>query len=340
MQRSESLGGVSPKSAARHKFIILRVVAETVLLFLGLALLANYLGPQAGQGWSLTGLYGLVLLAQALLLQRIYILAHEAAHKKLIPHSLGWNDALGQVVLLPILVPLQIYRKIHVFHHGFNRKDHQTSALDVFVSPWPVTPLIRWGCYLLWFLGVFAGGWFLHSLASIIIFLCLPTPQAQKISPAFKNWQSRDRLMAWSQFLAGLAFHAAVALGWGWSAWLFTLGWPLLAFAWVWSLLVYIFHYHTTIGAQVRFNVRAIRGNRFYSWLLLNFNEHATHHMYPNLPWYELKLKRQELPQPFAERNQNAGSIWAAILQQLKGPSVVYTGDDNPTPQLFVRWED
>ncbi|MBE7552092.1 MAG: fatty acid desaturase [Anaerolineales bacterium] len=321
MNRVDYLAGVSPKSAAKHRLITLRLIGETWLLFAGLAMLANYLGPRAAESWSLLGGYGLILLGQGLLLQRIYIVAHEAAHKKIVPYHLRLNDTLGQAVLLPILVPLQIYRKIHSFHHGFNRKDHHTSALDVFVSPWPVTPFIRGVCYLLWFLGVFAGGWFLHSLASIVIFLCLPTGQAQKISPAFKNWQPCDRLIAWGQFLAGLAFHAMIAWLFGWPGWLFTLGLPLLSFAWVWSLLVYIFHYQTTIGAQVRFNVRAIEGNRFFTWLLMNFNEHATHHMYPNIPWYELPLKRQDLPRPFDKHNQDVHSIWQAIWNQLGGPN-------------------
>ena len=33
-------------------------------------------------------------------------------------------------------------------------------------------------------------------------------------------------------------------------------------------------------------------------------------------------------------------SVLRAILNQLRGPLVVYAGDNNPVPWLFVHWED
>lgn len=61
--------------------------------------------------------------------------------------------------------------------------------------------------------------------------------------------------------------------------------------------------------------------------------------MKPTIPWYELPEKRQELPVAFS-RNQDAENFWQAILHQLRGPTIIYDKDENPTPQLFVRWED
>jgi fatty acid desaturase len=338
MNRAEPLSRSTPR--VRHRFVTARLIIETCLLFIGLAVLASFIGQLISQSWLYTALYLPVVLAQGLTLQRIYIVAHEAAHKKIAPLNPKLNDRVGQFVLLPMLVPLHIYRKLHYFHHGFNRRDHETSALDVFVSPWPVTLPIKVICYVLWYLAVFAGGFFIHSLVSIVIFLFLPTAQAQKISPAFKNWNNRDRAIAWAQFLGCLALHIAVAALFGPQVWAFALFYPMIAFAWIWSLLVYIFHYDTTIGLNTRYNVRAIRQHWFFSWLLMNFNQHATHHMYPNIPWYELPEKAQELPRPFAERNQNADSLWRAVLNQLKGPTVVYSKDENLASHLFVYWED
>ena len=320
---------------SRHALVTARLLLETLGLFALLAVLAI---RAALSGWAWL-LYPPVLLAQAFTLQRIYIVGHEAAHKKLVPANRWWNDTLGQVALLPILVPVVIYRKVHYFHHGFNRKDHQHSALDVFVSPWPVTPVVQGFFYLVWYLGIFAGGYFLHSVASIIIFLFIPTDQARKISPAFHNWTARDRMTAWAQFLACVGFHA-LTYALDSRLWLYALGLPFLAFAWVWSLLVYIFHYATTIGDDVRYNVRRLERHWFFSWLLMNFNEHATHHIQPTIPWYELPENRKDLPAAFAAKNQTTGSFLWAILQQVKGPTVVYAKDTNPTPHLFVRWED
>jgi fatty acid desaturase len=126
----------------------------------------------------------------------------------------------------------------------------------------------------------------------------------------------------------------------GAQVWWAVLGLPFLVFAWLWSLLVYIFHYHTSLGGQTRFNVRRLARHWLYSWLWLNFNEHATHHMYPNIPWFDLPDRRRELPDAHHALNQNTESFWQAIVQQLRGPTVVYRRDANPAPQLFVRWED
>ncbi|MBX3142847.1 MAG: fatty acid desaturase [Trueperaceae bacterium] len=324
----------------RHTTVTARLVIETVILIVASAYAAVYLGGrlQETRLWLLA--YIPLLLFQALLFQRLYIIGHEASHRKLVPKNLLWNDILGQIMLLPILIPVRIYRQVHMFHHGFNRKDHHTSALDVFVSPWPVTPLVRAFYSVLWYLGVFAGGYFLHSIASVIIFLFVPTRHAVKVSPAFKRWSNRDRIAAWLQLLACGLF--VVALGWllGWQAWRYVWLYPFMAFAWVWSLLVYVFHYQTTLGEHTRYNVRALEQHWLYSWMLLNFNQHASHHMYPNIPWYQLPERKQELPAVFAEKNQNARSYWQAVMQQLRGPTVVYDKDADPTPHLFVRWED
>jgi len=340
MNRVEHLFFPTGREASRHRFVTTRVMVETILIFGVLGTLALNLGPRTNESSAMTMLYGAVWLAQGLMLQRIYIIAHEAAHKKLAPNHARANDVLGQAVLLPMLVPLQIYRAIHNFHHGFNRRDVHTSALDVFVSPWRVTPLIRAVCYVLWLLGVFAGGLFLHSLVSLILFLCLPTRVARKVSPAFKNWDARDRVIAWAQFLVAVAFHAFVAFVFGDQVWMWTLGLPLVTFAWIWSLMVYVFHYRTTMGAPTRFNVRAIRVNALLKWWLMNFSEHATHHQFPNLPWYALPLQHQELPAEYAEHNRTAPSLVRAILNQLAGPTVVYAQDKNPAPHLFMHWED
>ncbi len=339
MKETLSSSPASTVSSTRPAIINARLLAETGLLFVVFALLANRLGPEANRSGPALFLYLAVLLAQGLILQRIYIIAHEAAHRKLAAR-VQVNDLIGQIVLTTIFVPLQIYRKIHQFHHGFNRKNVYTSALDVFISPWPITPAVKATCYGLWYMGVFAGGLFLHSLVSIVLFLFMPVRVARKISPAFRNWSNRDRAIAWAQFGGAVVLQAGFAYVLGGSVWLFTFGLPLLAFAWIWSLLVYVFHYRTTLGEPTRYNVRAIRAGTFSRWWLMNFNQHATHHMYPHIPWYELPAQARELPAAFAAKNKTAKSLWQAVTNQLHGPLIVYRQDANPLPQFFVHWED
>jgi fatty acid desaturase len=309
----------------RHHKTNLLMVCETILIFILVSTIATVL-HQYISGPIYWLCYIPLVFFQGFWLDRIYVVGHEATHKKLFPKNPLFNDIIGSVILLPLLVPVRIYRKIHYFHHGFNRKDHDTSALDVYVSEKPLSPIRKVWYKFLWYAGVFAGGYFFHSLVSIIIFLFIPTKVAVKISPAFKNWSVKDRVVSWLQFLAGVAFHAAFWLIGGFDVWLYSLGFPILAFAWIWSMLVYIFHYDTTIGDHVRYNTRSLKRHWFFSWLLLNFNEHASHHMYPHIPWYELPEKSQPLPEPYAA-NQNVQTIYQAIWQQLKGPKIVYRHD-------------
>jgi fatty acid desaturase len=72
----------------------------------------------------------------------------------------------------------------------------------------------------------------------------------------------------------------------------------------------------------------------------MNFNQHATHHMYPHIPWHELPAQARELPPAYAARNKTANSLWEAVTDQLRGPLIVYRRDANPLPQFFAHWED
>lgn len=268
--------------------------------------------------------YAPLLLFQGLWYYRIYVVGHEAAHRKLVPGHPQLNDIIGSMVLLPLLTPLNIYRKIHYFHHGFNRKDAHTSTLDTFVIDGKAKKLKTAYYYLVWYLSIFCGGFFLHSLISVILFLFCPPTIARKISPAFNGWNIRDQLKAIVLFLAGIALHLSVYYLFGKDVYLVSLGYPMLAFAWLLSLLVYVFHYDTTMGDHVRFNVRSVDRIHVLSWILMNFNEHATHHQYPNLPWYVLPDKRADLPPDFEKQNQPTRNFFIAIVRQFKGPHVIY----------------
>jgi fatty acid desaturase len=304
------------------------LIIETLSIFLLNGFAAVYLKGLDFNPTIKWVLYVPLLLFQGLWFYRFYIVGHEAAHRKLFPNNVSLNDFWGGLILLPLMVPITIFRKIHYFHHGFNRRDDHTSALDTFVIKGLPTLLKKAWCYTLWYLSVFCGGFFIHSLISVVLFLFVPPKLSLKISPAFSNWTIKDQFKSILLFLLGVGFHVFVFRFFGQKIYWLTLGLPLLAFAWVLSLIVYIFHYDTTKGKEVRFNVRSVRPIPFFSWVLLNFNEHATHHQYPNIPWYELPVKRQSLPEAFDARNQNTRNFFRAILNQLKGPMIVYEKSD------------
>lgn len=317
---SQDIFGARERSPA-HNWISAALLCETACVY-AMLVGAAVRAAEAGAGpWTTAAL----TLALGLWLERMYTVGHEAAHRKLFPDHPRLNDLAGAVVLAPLLAPLVVLRKIHAFHHGQNRRAPKVATLDVVVLP-PEPGARRaaaraWG-WLTWLLGVFAGGFYLHSLVSVVLFLLLPTKVACRVSPAFKNWRPRHRLRAWLELGLGAALHLGAWRLLGAEVWLAALGLPTLAFAWVYSLFIYIYHYDTTIGGDIRYNVRSLAPNRFFTWLLLNFNEHATHHADPRLPWYLLPKRRIELPPEYAG-NRKVRTILGAVLQQLRGPIFV-----------------
>jgi fatty acid desaturase len=301
----------------RHRPLTLRLLVETAAVFVILA--AATLLADRGTGLARVAL-PILITAQGFWLHRIYVVAHEASHMKLWPDDRRINDAVGQLLLVPLLLPLRIHRKIHAFHHGHNRRDIATSSLDTFVVHGRCGPLRRAWYFALWYLSVFAGGWFVHSLISVVLFLILPLRVARKVSPAFKGWRRRDQLASLAVFGVALGLHVAIGVVFGARTWAILLGWPLVAFAWCYSLLVYIYHYDTDYGPAVRDHVRSLRPHPLAAWWLLGFSDHATHHRDPKLPWYTLAQHREPLADP---RNQKVETIAAAILQQLRGPRII-----------------
>lgn len=304
-------------SVAAHTAISARLVVLSAAAFVALsaALLAC-----SRSSLPLRGILTAVLtVAQALCLYRLYVVAHEAVHRKLFPHTAWLNDLAGALLLAPIGAPLAVYRKVHAFHHGSNRKDDHHAALDHFKVRGQVSAAARVYYRVVWAFYVFGAGFFLHSLITVLLFLLVPTSLAVRIDPVFARWSPAARLRAWAQMSLGVALHAGVAAAFGGRAWVTVLGAPLLVFAWLWSMLLYAYHYRTSVGPAVRFNVRSLPHQPVLSWLLLNFNEHATHHADPSIPWYRLPELRVTLPEAFRD-NDNVATVWQAIWQQRRGP--------------------
>jgi fatty acid desaturase len=308
---SRDLAGADP----RHAWISTWLVIETLVVFLGLGAAAVWLSARDH------GLVFVAVVLQGVWFQRLYGVGHEAAHRKLFPHRRWLNDAAGQLALLPIAVPVAVFRKIHEFHHGHNRRDLKTSAIDTFVIA-KDTPIRRSACILAFYLAVFAGGFFLHSLVSIVLFLCLPLSVARKVSPAFRGWTARDRWGSVLVFAVAVAIHVAIGWGLGVEAWAVALGWPFLVFALVYSALLYVYHYDTGYGPDVRTHVRSLRAHPWVGRWLLHINEHEVHHGAPAVPWYQLPVVAARWA---AERDgeRYAGTVAGGILAQLRGPKIV-----------------
>jgi fatty acid desaturase len=302
----------------RHTSKSLLVLAETIGVFVLLALMTAVALVALPAEWAWSGV-ALLALGQGLWFDRMYTVAHEAVHRKLFPLWPKLNDLVGTALMLPLIAPFTIYRKIHGFHHGANRRDPESAALDHFRVSASAPAWARARYKMVWIFYVFCGGFFLQTLATILIFLVAPSKPAEKISPVFRRWPLRLRIRSCIEFTLGLGIHAGAAALLGAAMYFALLGLPMLVFAWVWSLLLYIYHYRTSVGPEVIHNVRSLPRQPFFSWLLLNFNEHATHHRNPNIPWYELPERRYSLPESHAG-NDNVRNLASAVWQQRRGP--------------------
>ena len=319
MPQTIDLGDSSVDVRHRLDPVNARMLTETLLIWLALFVLGVWC-TQRGP----TGLAAGAAVAQGFWFQRLYVVGHESAHRKLVPGRANrtLNDALGQVALAPLLVPINVFRAIHKFHHGANRRDARSAALDVYEVPAGAGAVRRLLPWALWYTGVFAGGWFLHSLISVLLFLFVPPSVARKVSPAFRGWTSGDQARAIASFSVGLGLHLGTTAIWGSETWWWCLGLPLAVFAWVYSFQLYAYHYRTTMGADVRFHVRSVRASRLTRWWLLDLPHHATHHRQPNIPWYLLRTNERPLPEQHA-KNQNVTTWIGAVVQQLLGPTIV-----------------
>jgi len=304
------------------------LIFETILVFIMMSLVAVWLDRSVQPSVLKWFLYVPLLIFQGFWFYRLFIVGHEASHKKLFKGHQGCNDLIGTIMLLPLLTPINIFRKIHMFHHGYNRRDHKHSALDTFVVKGKPSAVKTVYYYVIWYVSVFMGGFFIHSLISVLLFLWMPPKIAQKISPAFKGWSYKDQAKAILIFMMGVLLHVMIAWHFGWKVYALVLGWPMLAFAWMMSMIGYALHYDTSKGNSVKLNVRSVKRIPVISWVMMNFHEHATHHQSPSVPWYDLSSQRKDLPRDYEEQNQTTWNFFRAIFNQLKGPVIVYE-DEN-----------
>jgi fatty acid desaturase len=293
------------------------MLMETTSITIGLGALTLW-----GYNESLLILVWLCVFLQGCWMQRIYCVGHESAHRKLFPQNTLLNNIIGQLFLWVLLVPLSIFQKIHDFHHAANRRDIETSALDVYKVPANPNRLQRLWPQILWFAGILCGGWFIHSLISILLFLMLPVSIARKVSPAFKGWTLRNQISAGLCFFAPFSIHFIAVKLIGIDRWVLCYLCPFAIFAIVYSLQLYVYHYRTTIGPKTLYHARRLSGPKWISWWLLNLNEHDTHHQRPKIVWYALPDSHKPLPVEFAH-NQNVQTYFEGLRQQFKGPTLI-----------------
>ena len=297
-ERPPRLAALNFSLAAAH------VLANLFQFFL----LPLYLLPQS-MAWS----FALIPLAACN--NSFWALIHESIHDVL-DSSRRVNAAAGRLLAVFFGSPFRLLRLTHLSHHKFNRslKERGTEIYDPQKTSKGKARLSHFGQIL--------GGLYLSEVFTPLLFLLprrlfhdlarrMPDPESRH-----EQWLARN-LMNASVFreiridaAAIFIFFALSALCYREHEWLFAA--IILSRAFFISFLDNVYHYATPLNrSSSGYNLRL---PKLLSSLILNFNLHGVHHIYPYLPW-------TRLPEFLAHHGALYDhGYFTAAARQLRGP--------------------
>jgi fatty acid desaturase len=267
-----------------------------------------YLLPKS-MAWSLA------LIPLAASNNSFWALIHESIHD-LLDSSRRLNDAAGRLLAVFFGSPFRLLRLTHLSHHKFNRslKERGTEIYDPQATSKIKAQLRHFGQIL--------GGLYLSEVLTPLLFL-LPRRLFHDLARRMPDPESRHEQWLARNLTDARAFReiridgAATLIVFALSAfcyrgheWLFAA--ILLSRAFFISFLDNVYHYGTPLNrASSGYNLRL---PKFLSSLILNFNLHGVHHVYPYLPWTRLP---EFLVRQGAFYDQG---YFTAAARQLRGP--------------------
>lgn len=293
-----------------HSLAWLHLAINLMLVGGGLVISAGVSHPVA---------YGCSQLMLALGFTQALVLLHEAGHRTLFRQR-RLNDAIGLMAGFVALIPYASWRPIHARHHRFTG----WQDLDATTATLVPRPLPRWQQV------VIDGAWRYWLPLFSVVYRLQNYWQIGRIEPYLgaSVSVSRLRLAAALQLLA----YVALVLWWGLTNTLILLG-PGLFFAlMIQDLLLLSQHTHmpsyNSQGRKVqpfqpleqgRFT-RSLQLPAWLSWLLLHFDAHELHHLYPAVPGYLLRRI------PYAPPNDLPWLSWIREAKSLSGTQFLFDG--------------
>ena len=293
----------------RHDLAWLHVFVNATLLFGGLELAK--LGPLVA--------YVLGQFLLALAFSQALILAHEAGHRTLFRGTL-LNDIVGTLTGFLALVPYASWRPIHARHHrytGWQDLDATTQSL----VPRELLAWQRAVIDLAWrfWLPLFSIAYRIENywrIGRIVPYL------PKKVRPARLKWAATTQLLVYGALIFWIG-PADIALLLG----------PGLFLALAFQDIVLLSQHthmptHLSCGAEVRpFRplaqgpfTRSLRLPAWLSWLILHFDAHELHHLYPSVPGYLLRRISYTPP------NEVQWYAWLRAVKAMSGCEFLFGG--------------
>jgi fatty acid desaturase len=218
----------------------------------------------ATAGWE--GWIGrlLAIAAGAAALNAFYLLSHEGHHHLLFRNAVA-NHATNILLCVPLLHSPSAYRVLHELHHRFLGGPGDPDEYRNYTG----NPRIRWALQ-----------WVRLTIGTLVYMPLIPVVAWRRANSA-----ERRRIAA---------EYAGMTIAW---ALIFTV-FPIRQLLQVWLIPGVIVGYISAVRALAQHALtdpadpllasRSVRSNRIVSFLLLNENYHLEHHLFPEVPSYNL----------------------------------------------------
>ena len=230
---------------------------------------------------DLIALYFIAGLVMATRQHALLMLFHYGVHG-LVAGNRRLNDmVINAFVGVPLLIPVHVYRAIHISHHKYvgTLKDPERLLL-YWGQPWNYKPL-KSASLLLQFLGDVSG---FNSLVMMIRYMMMKRSDSEIDQPATRF--NLDLLLIFAVFVCGIVISLNL---WPHDTVVILLLWylPYLTFTQMLQKVRSFAEHSLDKHNSYTFNWRPGLFGRLTIWPY-NINYHREHHAHPNVPWDQL----------------------------------------------------
>jgi fatty acid desaturase len=261
--------GLDPQIAALRKLRPSRRLAEIgffVLLWIaGIALGLAGLDATGAWHWPLR-LAG--ILTAGLALNAFFLLSHDGHHRLLFRNA-RVNHAANVLLCIPLLHSPSAYRVLHELHHRFLGGPGDPDDFHNYTSD----ARLRWALH-----------WVRLTIGTLVYMPLIPVVAIRRAEPADRH-------------AIAIEYAAMIAIWWPVFAFL-----PMQVLLQVWLIPGVLVGYISAVRAVAQHALtpgddpllasRSVASNAVVSFFLLNENYHLEHHLFPEIPSYNLPRLR------------------------------------------------
>lgn len=301
--RAALSAGVEPQIAQLRRLRPSRRAAEIgFFVALWAAAIAAGVAGLATAGWAGWTLRLGSIAAAAAALNALYLLSHEGHHHLLFRRGAA-NHGVNIALCLPLLHSPTAYRVLHELHHRFLGGPGDPDEYRNYTG----NARVRWALQ-----------WVRLTIGTLVYMPLIPVVAWRRAGRDDRRWiacEYAGMLLVW------IAVFALI---------------PMRVLLQVWLLPGVLVGYISAVRALAQHALthaddpllasRSVRSNRIVSFLLLNENYHLEHHLFPEVPSYNLPRLRTLLA-PRLPHSIEAPSYWRFLAGFV---ARFFRGDESP----------